>query len=369
MTEKDPQSAPTDRLETERPEGLKKAEETLGAIERHVHEVNPGATPGEVDAAVADFVDHTDKQSGVDPDKRLLGVETGALEILADPSAHMTALEIGQAPVDTLGIVLGELSPEQASAVIGVIDEAEHDLLNHEAAPHMDSSVDRLAIDNELTGAVTVNDREAISVNWVEDRGKNKEGVLSPFGPGTNPDTGNFDVRFMPRSSDIDQNLIHDRVRSGVELPVREGIRSGRDQVVESLDELKLLPDRVYRATDPAEVLSLVAEGDLVSRTERDEYIESEGGKNNNLGIDWYLGGAAPRYGAVFLEAPARPDYVGPKHDNGVRMASGGYVRHFHSSGGAHPIPAHAINIIALADDGKYARMTPQAFLEHYNQG
>ena len=259
------------------------------------------------------------------------------------------------------------------AAVVGIVDETRRP--GGEVADVLaeDPETFTEAVEVSLEGGMSpetlekvvagVTAREEIKA-WVEEDGATKEGLLSPFGPGTNPDTGNFDVRFMPRSGDAEQNQIHNKIRNDTTLTVMEGIRSGRDKVTRQLGEVELLPDRVYRGTDAEEVRNLLIEGKLMSRSLDDEYEEAEEGSNNNKGIDWYLGGASQRYGEVFLEAPARPDYVGPKRDNGTRLASGGYVRHFHSSGRNHPIPEQEVTIIAKKiDSNEYERMSPREFI------
>ena len=73
-----------------------------------------------------------------------------------------------------------------------------------------------------------------------------------------------------------------------------------------------------------------------------DEYVEANvDGQtlNNNKGVDWYLGGAALRYGNVIIECPADKKYFFPASDNGCHLSFNPTVRFFKSSGYSNPVP------------------------------
>ena len=101
------------------------------------------------------------------------------------------------------------------------------------------------------------------------------------------------------------------------------------------------------------------------NRTTAKEYIEFVGEDghiyNNNAGIDWYLGGAAPgiKYGMIVIECPADKNYFQPAFDNGCDMTLDPTVRHMKSSPKANPIPFSMItntfycNVNIIKDQSK----------------
>lgn len=185
------------------------------------------------------------------------------------------------------------------------------------------------------------------------------------MGIGVNPDTGNFDAELMPRSQDDERNRIHDRFRQGEQLSVGEAIQNGRDRIVTALGEIDLRSDAVYRGISIDDLRRYAESGLVEGASDEDEYKESDDGSlNNNAGVDWYLGGTAPRYGTIVLEVPARPDYFQPAVDNGTRLAAGGFARHFKSSGSQKPVPLAMVSVLTRdAKTGEYTRKTPQQVL------
>lgn len=123
---------------------LEKAAETLDAIEDHVKETNPNATPEDVDETVAGFVDAADQTNDevVESDAANVGV----VEMENNPSAWHTALAFVKLPIEKVANVLRKLSPEKADEVTATIDAAEHDIADNrqvESEPVLESSLDQ----------------------------------------------------------------------------------------------------------------------------------------------------------------------------------------------------------------------------------
>lgn len=136
---------------------------------------------------------------------------------------------------------------------------------------------------------------------------------------------------------------------NGEQLSIMDKIALGRDIVYREIDGYQLKPDCVYR-TISKELLKIYKEkGYIIGISPDDEYMEyEEDGKkyNNNKGVDWYLGGVAPKYGDIVIECPAYEEYFTPAMDNGSGMALDPYVRFMKSSGVKNPIPISLITNI-----------------------
>lgn len=294
---------------------LEKAGEVFGMVKE---------LGGDTDATMADLVRSANEFAEVNTDspeasdEAKIADEAAAYKILEGGDTDDTARTLGEQPLPPLETALSEIaeadsSGEAIQTIVRVLDGSDVREVGHD----------------------------------------------SLFGAGVNPESGNYDVRLMPRSEDASRNAIDDKVDSGEPLSVFESMNAGRDTVETHIGDIELLPDRAYRATDERELGAILETGYAGGRDEGDEYMEG-----NNKGIDWYLGGVAPRYGKIILESPARPDYFEPAIDNGTHMAKGSMARHMKSSGSAHPVPKELITVIAQDKNGIYSRI-PMSQHEH----
>lgn len=166
--------------------------------------------------------------------------------------------------------------------------------------------------------------------------------------PGIHPETGLFHTEHMPLPEDPQLRLIREKQMAGEPLSFGEAINAGRDttfkgieeQVGTSVEVFQTKPDHVYRAIGYDLLKLYQQEGAVTGFGEEDEY---EPGNNN--GVDWYLGGAALKYGEVILEAPADPEYFRPADNQGGALAKDPTVRHMKSSGHANPVPWDKVKV------------------------
>ena len=150
----------------------------------------------------------------------------------------------------------------------------------------------------------------------------------------------------MPLSQDIELRSIQQKILNNYELTISEKRRIGRDNPVQEIDGYKLKPDCVYRAVSKELYERYLDLGFIYGDNENDEYEENQ----NNKGVNWYLGGACPKYGEVILECPAYKEYFIPTKDNGCGMACNPRVRHMKSSGYKKPVPISLIKVIKHPD-------------------
>ena len=153
-----------------------------------------------------------------------------------------------------------------------------------------------------------------------------------------------YDAKNMPLSSDSKIRMAQERYARGE----RFSTLLGRDQrkIKKELGKYQCKTNHCYRAISQ-ETYELYKNSGFISdnRPNSKEYMESvdENGKtfNNNSGIDWYLGGAAPggEYGMIIIECPADMNYFRPAIDNGTHMTIDPTVRHMKSSPKENPIP------------------------------
>lgn len=142
------------------------------------------------------------------------------------------------------------------------------------------------------------------------------------------------------------RKIILDKVNAGEELSISERIKSGRDRVYtgDDIEGISIKSDHAYRAVDLNTLKKYVHHGNIEGEHEQPD-VWTEGG---NSGVDWYLGGVAPKYGEYIIEAPANPDKftIADLHDNSV-MSSDLSVRHIKSEGGTN-------NSVDLSDTNLY---------------
>lgn len=173
--------------------------------------------------------------------------------------------------------------------------------------------------------------------------------VPPPEVAGLHPETGLYHIDYMPPAEDPERASVHAKQLAGEPLSIGESLIAGRDTteteiaepVGDKVEVYKIKPDHVYRAIG-YDLLKLYNEtGAVVGLDENDEY---EPGTNN--GVDWFLGGAARKYGEVVLETPADPAYFEPAAHNGQGLAKDPMVRHMKSSGYKNPVPWDKVKVV-----------------------
>ena len=142
---------------------------------------------------------------------------------------------------------------------------------------------------------------------------------------------------------------------------VAESIRAGRDEVYVNFDieGMQIRPDHAYRAVTQETLAKYVRTGSVEGELEKpDVFVPGK----NNAGVDWYLGGVAPKYGDFILETPARAEHFSiADKDSDSLMAKNIFVRHAKSEGGTKKsIPMSDVTVYELmkSEGGKLtARM------------
>lgn len=157
----------------------------------------------------------------------------------------------------------------------------------------------------------------------------------------------------MPLSNNPQLRAVQEKIINGEQLTISDKRIAGRDHPIKEIYGYQLKPDHAYRAVSYELYEMYKANGMIIGLEENDEYQEYEENgiiRNNNKGINWYLGGAALKYGDVVLECPANKEYFVPAYDNGCGMAFDPTIRFLKSSGSKNPIP---INMITRVFDVK----------------
>lgn len=156
-----------------------------------------------------------------------------------------------------------------------------------------------------------------------------------------------YNANDMSLSNDPQRRAIQEKYLRGEALGVMEKAKLGRDNPVKEIDGYELKPDHCYRAVKQHIYDLYMQQGYINGVGPDDEYMEYEEDgrvRNNNRGVDWYLGGAGLKYGDVIIECPADKEYFVPAFDNGCGMAVNPNVRFFKSSGHKKPIPTSMIS-------------------------
>ncbi|MFZ2544794.1 MAG: hypothetical protein WAW80_02360 [Candidatus Saccharimonadales bacterium] len=162
---------------------------------------------------------------------------------------------------------------------------------------------------------------------------------------GVHPETGLYHIDQMPPAEDPTLRAIREKQLRGESLSLSESMKAGRDETVDALEDYELKPDHVYRAVGRKALEAYMQTG-LIHGRGGLEVTDDEYEEGNNKGVDWYLGGAALKYGAVLLEAPADPRYFVPAAQSGHALAKDPRVRHMKSSGATNPVPMDMARII-----------------------
>ena len=342
---------------------------------------------GRVEAVIADTLNLEPKEIPDIRDEALGGIAADAIAGHHPDASIHTQVAVIDAVEERLGIREGgdpaspllpiETTREGRDAVTNAIADLytrEVQIAGHDAGVVAAGIVDEMAHRYGLGGDVEmvtnsstarVDDETPIHLDdGTRDNpyDSSAQSAESFMGVGVNVETGNFDSTLLPRSEDEGLNAIHDKYHEGESLSVGEKMRAGRDTIVTSLGEIQMHTDAAYRSTGLDEILHHISTGRIEGvRGEGDEYHENDDGTSNNNGVDWYLGGVAPRYGEFVIEVPARPDYFQLAFDNGTRLAQGGAARHVKSSGYRHPVPITMANVI-FEKDGRYFRVKMEDF-------
>lgn len=153
-----------------------------------------------------------------------------------------------------------------------------------------------------------------------------------------------YDAKNMPFSSNPNLRIAQERYARGERFPTLLGRDQGK--IKKELGKYQCKSNYCYRAISQ-ETYELYRNSGFISdnRPNTKEYMESvdANGKafNNNSGIDWFLGGAAPggEYGMIVIECPADMNYFQPAFDNGCDLTIDPTVRHMKSSPKENPIP------------------------------
>lgn len=157
----------------------------------------------------------------------------------------------------------------------------------------------------------------------------------------------------MPLSNNPQLRVVQEKIINGEPLTISDKRIAGRDHPIKEIYGYQLKSDHAYRAVSYELYEMYKANGVIMGIEENDEYQEYEENgiiRNNNKGINWYLGGVALKYGDVVLECPADKEYFTPAYDNGCGMSFDPTIRFLKSSGGKNPIP---INMITRVFDVK----------------
>lgn len=151
------------------------------------------------------------------------------------------------------------------------------------------------------------------------------------------------------------ENLLN-KLHAREPLTIKEKIDSGRDSVFvgREIPGIVFKPDHAYRMIDEATLEKYMREDSIEGEHATPDIFTHEG-EVANAGVDWYLGGACPRYGNIVIETPAdmRKFVIADKDKN--MMAKNPFVRHIKSQGGTElAIPlsdTHAYRLVKNEDD------------------
>lgn len=152
-----------------------------------------------------------------------------------------------------------------------------------------------------------------------------------------------YNSQTMPLSSNPERRIVQEKILRGEQLTLREKLlfAGGHDKPLKKLGDYECKPDHCYRGVSRETFELYKQKGYIIGFSEYlGEVIEPDGSKRiDNGGIDWYLGGAAKRYGDIIIECPADKEYFQPNYDNGFGLSNDITVRHMKSSGIQKPIP------------------------------
>lgn len=155
-----------------------------------------------------------------------------------------------------------------------------------------------------------------------------------------------YNARDIDLSNNPKRRELQERILRKENITLFEKSYVGRDNVIKEIDGYILKPDHCYRCVNEELYQKYQELGFIFGNSKDDEYAEYilDGRLcNNNKGVDWYLGGASPRYGNIILECPADKEYFTLASDNGNGMSLDPNVKFIKSSGYKKPIPLSMI--------------------------
>lgn len=158
-----------------------------------------------------------------------------------------------------------------------------------------------------------------------------------------------YNSKNMSLSNNPQLRAVQEKIINGETLTISDKRIAGRDHPVKEINGYQLKSDHAYRAISYEMLEIYKTNGMIIGVEADDEYQEwEENGRiyNNNKGINWYLGGAALKYGDIILECPADKRYFTPAYDNGCTMSFDPTIRFLKSSGTRNPIPITMITRI-----------------------
>lgn len=159
-----------------------------------------------------------------------------------------------------------------------------------------------------------------------------------------------FDSKTLPLSSDPKKRLAQEKFLRNEPLSILEKAydRDGASIITE-IENYKLKSDHAYRVVSEDLYQKYIQDGFITRDIE--EYIAGQ----NNGGVDWFLGGAAKKYGdkknrIVIIECPADKNYFSLTVDNGNNLTINPNIRHIKSSSRTNPIPIEKITNVFHID-------------------
>ncbi|MEK7574981.1 MAG: hypothetical protein AAB511_02000 [Patescibacteria group bacterium] len=190
----------------------------------------------------------------------------------------------------------------------------------------------------------------------------NEQGFEKKVGPqmsevAMSSDADFYSIETLPRSP------LQEKAVRGEKLTFDESIKFGRDKVLSGQvgEGISTRPDRAYRSVDLETLKKYYREGGIEVSAGGDEFVPGE----NNAGVDWYLGGFAPKYGDYILEAAARKSKFQILPPG---MSSDPLVRHIKSKGGETGVVFSEIErIFKLERENSQDGQAEKILVKNYN--
>lgn len=152
-----------------------------------------------------------------------------------------------------------------------------------------------------------------------------------------------YNVQNMPLSSDPERRAVQEKMLRGEPLTLKEQIffGGGHDRPLKKIGDYECKPDHCYRAISRETFEIYRTKGYIEGFSDYlGDIIEPDGStKHASGGVDWYLGGAAKRYGDIIIECPADKNYFQLNYNEGFGLSNDVSVRHMKSSGISNPVP------------------------------
>ena len=152
-------------------------------------------------------------------------------------------------------------------------------------------------------------------------------------------ENGLLDAKLLPLSNNNEQRAYQQKLINNEKIGLLEKAKFGRDNAKTKIDNYNLKSDHMYRAVDYNALQNYIKDG----------FIKDNGDGKGYNSVNWYLGGAAPRYGKVIIEAPASIENFELTDNYGGVMSGNPYVRQAHSSN-ENPLSFSNISNILFLD-------------------